>query len=191
MADAKSSAWSGWRDKELAIPGAGKGVPIPLELRGGFSSSFSFHPVRGGTRGRDAGPDLGSTSGRGALRVVLPARFDSVAIRRRRGHEGAGGMHRWKIRVLAPDDVPLLSSEPYKGHGFDTVAFLDGSRRSVDLHYEFEDEHSYGDILFNPESGREPQCLVRYDVQHRGTLRLPEPGYVTFETPDRWEVRVE
>ncbi|MFE7572422.1 hypothetical protein ACFU76_36710 [Streptomyces sp. NPDC057539] len=191
MTDTGPGVWSGWRSKEIRITGAGERKPVPLEIRGGFTSTFLVQPVRSGTEGRDTGGFLLVTSGGGPHRVVLPPEFDSLLIGRQRvGSEGASGFHRWKVRVLSRSALPALSSETVEGEKAESFTYSRpaGETRPAVLHYEFQGR---GDVIYCPGNGQPPKTVRTHTYEERaGTLPLSREGYVTVVTSEKWKVSI-
>ncbi|MFF8959104.1 hypothetical protein [Streptomyces sp. NPDC014894] len=190
MADTGPGVWSGWRSREVRIAGAGAGKPVPLEIRGGFTTMFIVQPVRSGTEGRDTGGFLLTTADRAAQRVVLPPDFDSLLIRRHRGHEGASGFHRWKVRVIPGTALPALSTETAEGEETESFSYSPPAGRPEPalLHYELQ---GIGHIVYCPSDGAPLESVsVSTHGQRAGTLPLPHRGYVTVLTTERWKVSI-
>ncbi|MEV6420749.1 hypothetical protein [Streptomyces sp. NPDC051662] len=191
MTDTGPGVWSGWRSKEIRITGAGERKPVPLEIRGGFTSTFLVQPVRSGTEGRDTGLFILTTSGGGPHRVVLPPQFDSLLISRQRvGSEGASGFHRWKVRVVSGAALPTLSSETVEGQRTESFTYSPPTGRTGPalLHYEFQGR---GEIIYCPGTGEPPKTVRTSTYEERaGTLPLPHQGYVTVLTSEKWKVSI-
>lgn len=165
-------------------------MPLPLEIRGGLSSSFSLCPVRFGAGSGEDSIDLVTTRGASPCRVVLPAEADAFTVRRVRLHERAGGFHRWRVRLIDRDALPGLSSKGVSGEGTETFGYFEPTRYYEQvrvLHYEFEDS---GTVGYCPVAGGDPVRVVTSRATRKGHLRLPRHGYVTMSGGGGWRVSV-
>ncbi|WP_328911035.1 hypothetical protein OG230_16800 [Streptomyces sp. NBC_00234] len=187
MSKGSLGEWSGWSDRAISIPGGNAGVPTPLEIHGGFTSSFEVQPTSSRAGNEDLALDAVTTYRRERCRIVLPAAADSFTIRRIRFHERAGGIHRWHARILAPETFPTLPRQDLTGSGTETYFYVPEPRYYGDvrvLRYAFED---YGNVMYNPADGGEPTRILTSHATREGVLRLPHRGYVTLSSDGGWQ----
>ncbi|MFD4862530.1 hypothetical protein [Streptomyces atratus] len=164
-------------------------MPIPLEFRGGITSDFDVVAVRKGAYRQRAQAATARIHRRGPSRIVLPADCDAVTIQRIRYHEGAGGFSAWKLRVLEPDALPPLPSDDSERKGTDTFGHFAPKpyyEYAPVLHYDFVD--APGTLIYTPARGGEQVVRHTSAVDQRGTLRLPQHGYVTLSAHGKWRV---
>ncbi|MEU2060345.1 hypothetical protein [Streptomyces sp. NPDC013455] len=187
-----SAAWSGWRSRTVEIPGAGDGKPVVLEFRAGLTSSFDLATVRKGShhqRARDTFVTIGRA---GPSHIVLPADCDALAIRRVTvGNEGASGLGRWRLRVVDSDALPRLPAGAAQGKGTKTFGYFDPKpyfEYAPVVHYDFVD--SPGTVVYTPANGGKQLIRFTSAVNQKGTLRLPQHGYVTLSDHGKWRVSV-
>ena len=189
--EATDSSWSGLRDRTVGIPGGGSGTPLLLEFRGGLTSGFELVAVRTTSyRERDQLP-IARIRHRGPSRVVLPARYDALAIRRVWRRNGAGGFGGWKLRLLAADALPPLPVEETERKGTDTFGYFTPKpyyEYAPLLRWEFVD--GPGKLVYSPADGGEQVVRDSFPLNRSGALRLPKHGYVTLSARGKWRVSV-
>ncbi|MER6678664.1 hypothetical protein [Streptomyces sp. NPDC000983] len=176
----------------VEFPGAGVGKPVVVEFRAGFTSSFDLSTVRRGSyrqRARDRLVTIGRT---GRSHIVLPGDCDALAIARVVvGNEGASGVGRWKVRVVDSDALPRLPATEARGRGTRTFGYFSPKpyfEYAPVVHYDFID--SPGTIIYTPAGGGQRLVRLTSAVTQRGTLRLPQHGYVTVSEHGRWHISV-
>lgn len=184
-------SWSGLRDRTVQIPGGGRGTPLLLEFRGGFTSGFELVAVRTTSyREHDRLP-ITRIHHRGPSRVVLPARYDALEIRRVRHRNGAGGFSGWKLRLLDADALPPLPAEETEGKDADTFGYFSPKpyyEYAPLLRWEFVD--GPGKLVYSPADGGEQVVRDSFPLNRSGALRLPKHGYVTLSARGKWRVSV-
>jgi hypothetical protein len=163
-----------------------------LEFRAGFTTSFNLSTVRKGPhhqRAQDALVTIGRT---GPSHIVLPADCDALAIRRVVvGNEGASGLGRWKLRIVESDVLPRLPTETAQGKGTKTFGYFSPKpyfEYAPVVHYDFID--SPGTIIYTPANGGKQMIRFTSAVNKKGTLRLPQHGYVTLSDHGKWRISV-
>lgn len=188
-----ASKWSGWRSRVVEIPGAGEGKPVPLRIRGGFMTSFELSSVRKGPYHQRAHESLVRINGRSPSHIILPANCNAVDIRRVIvGEEASSGMARWKLRVVDKDALPSLPANETRGRETETFSYFAPKpyyEYAPVLHYDFIDHP--GSIIYTPANGGERNLRITSHANQRGTLRLPQHGYVTLSCDyGRWQISV-
>ncbi|MFD0034977.1 hypothetical protein ACWGDS_41345 [Streptomyces sp. NPDC055059] len=185
------SKWSGWRSRVVEIPGAGEGKPVPLRIRGGFTSSFDLYAVRKGPYRQRAHEGLARIYGSRASHIILPANCDALSIRRITVGDGASGVARWKLRVVDKDALLPLPPVEIGGRGTETFSYFASKpyyEYAPVLHYDFNNPG--GEIIYTPAHGGKRRERSITHANQRGTFRLPAHGYVTLSAYGRWQISV-
>ncbi|UUS35059.1 hypothetical protein NRO40_14280 [Streptomyces changanensis] len=192
MGSTTSAKWSGWRSRIVEIPGAGGGKPVLLEFRAGLTTSFSLSTVREGPYHQRAHDTLVTIGRTGPSHIVLPADCTALAIRRVvAGSEGASGLGRWKVRIVDSDALPQLPSRTAQGNGTQTFGYFSPKpyfEYAPVVHYDFID--SPGTIIYTPADGGKQLIRSTSAVDQKGSLRLPQHGYVTLSEHGKWRISV-
>ncbi|MGW4825732.1 hypothetical protein ACWEP4_44520 [Streptomyces sp. NPDC004227] len=192
MGSTTSAKWSGWRSRIVEIPGAGDGKPVLLEFRAGFTTSFNLSTVRKGPYHQRAHDTLVTIGRTGPSHIVLPADCDALAIWRIMvGNEAASGLGRWKVRIVDRDALPQLPSNTARGKGTQTFGYFSPKpyfEYAPVVHYDFID--SPGTIIYTPANGGKQLIRFTSAVNQKGTLRLPQHGYVTLSEHGKWQISV-
>lgn len=192
MGSTTSAKWSGWRSRTVEIPGAGHGKPVLLEFRAGFTTSFNLSTVCKGPyhqRAQDALVIIGRT---GPSHIVLPADCDALAVRRVMvGNEAASGLGGWKLRIVDSDARPPLPTKTARGKGTETFGYFSPKpyfEYAPVVHYDFVAPP--GTIIYTPADGGKQLIRFTSAVNQKGTLRLPQHGYVTLSDHGKWQISV-
>ncbi|MFE6710635.1 hypothetical protein [Streptomyces sp. NPDC057695] len=192
MGSTTSARWSGWRSRIVHIPGAGDGKPVLLEFRAGFTTSFELTTGRKNSSRQRAHDTLVTIGRTGPSHIVMPADCDTLAVRRVTvGNEGASGFGRWKVRVVDSDALPQLPTKDARGKGTQTFCYLRAKpyfEYAPVVHYDFID--SPGTIVYTPANGGKQLIRFTSAVTQKGTLRLPQHGYVTLSDHGKWRISV-
>ncbi|KPC78348.1 MULTISPECIES: hypothetical protein [unclassified Streptomyces] len=189
MGSTTSAEWSGWRNRAVEIPGAGNGKPVLLEFRAGFTARFQLSTVRKGPYHQRAQDTLVTIGRTGPSHIVLPADCDALAIWR--GSDGTGGLGGWKLRIADSDALPRLPTGAARGTGTETFGYFSPKPHpdyAPVVHYDFID--CPGTIIYTPANGGKQLIRFTSAADQRGTLRLPQHGYVTVSEHGEWQVSV-
>ncbi|KES04811.1 hypothetical protein BU52_23560 [Streptomyces toyocaensis] len=161
-----------------------------MEFRAGFTTSFQLVTVRKGPHHQRAHDTLVTIGRTGPSHIVLPADCDALAIWRVTvGSEGASGFGRWKLRIADGDALPRLPSGTTQGKGTRTFAYFSPKpyfEYAPVVHYDFAD--APGTIVYTPANGGKRQIRFTSAADQRGTLRLPQHGYVTVSEHGKWHL---
>ncbi|MYQ45215.1 hypothetical protein GTW40_09095 [Streptomyces sp. SID4985] len=192
MGTETTGRWFGWRSRIVDIPGAGDGRPVLLEFRAGLTTSFVLAAVRKGPHHQRAQDDLVTIDRLGPSHVVLPADCDALAVSRVVvGNDAASGLGRWKLRVVDEGALPPLPAEKARGRGTETFGYFTPKpyyEHAPVVHYDFLD--SPGTIIYTPANGGKRLMRRTSAADQKGTLRLPQHGYVTLSEHGKWQISV-
>ncbi|GAA3789522.1 hypothetical protein GCM10022206_31850 [Streptomyces chiangmaiensis] len=173
---------SGWRGREVEIlrPEGQRG-PALLEFKGGLTTSFKVHALYRSTTRKLLGEELLYSYGPRVRRVLLPAQYNRVEIRRVKPSRTSGtGFSRWRLRTLNAADLPRLADTLSGKH--ETLVYFDGHTR---VSFAWLGDTEYGELHFTPEAGGEAEQLTRHD-QIRGTVTVPGDGLLAVRRSDKW-----
>ncbi|TPQ17859.1 hypothetical protein [Streptomyces sporangiiformans] len=173
---------SGWRGREVEIPRLeGQRGPALLEFKGGLTTSFKVSALYRSATRKIHGDALLYSYGPRARRVLLPARYNRVAIRRvKPSHTSGTGFSRWHLRTLEVADLPKLVDTLAGKH--ETLVYFDGSAR---VSFAWLGDTEYGELHFTPEGGGESRELTRRG-HIRGTVVIPGEGFLAVRHCDQW-----
>lgn len=192
MGTETTERWFGWRSRIVDIPGAGSGKPVLLEFRGGLTTSFDLSTVRKGSAHQRAHDTLVTIGRRGPSHIVLPADCDALAISRVMvGSDAASGLGRWKLRVVGKEALPPLPFKGAQARGTTTFSYFAPKpyyEYAPVVHYDFLD--SPGTIIYTPANGGKQVIRFTSAANQKGTLRLPQHGYVTLSERGKWQISV-
>lgn len=187
MGEGNDGAWSGWRDQTIQVPGGGTGKPLLLEFRGGLTSNFDLVAIRAGSHHQRSQASIAKIHRRGTSHIVLPGNCDALSVQRIRYHEGAGGFSRWRLRLIDKDALPKLPAKDSEGAGTETFGYFHPKpyyEYAPVLHYDFVD--TPGTLIYTPASGAAQVIRHTSAADQKGTLRLPQHGYVTVSANGKW-----
>jgi hypothetical protein len=191
MSGTAASAWSGWRDRTIQVPGGGTGKPLVLRFRGGLTSDFDIVAIQAGAHHQRARSSIAQIHRGAACHIVLPANCDALEVQRIRYREGAGGFSRWRLSLTDGDALRSLPVKDCEGKGTDTFGYF-----APKPYYEYAPVLSYdfvdapGTVTYTPANGASPVIRHTSAATQKGTLRLPQHGYVTLSATGRWRISV-
>jgi hypothetical protein len=163
-----------------------------VEFCAGLTTSFNLSALRKGRYHQRAQDTLVTISRSGPSHIVLPGDCDALAIGRVRvGNEGASGLGRWKLRIVDSDTLPQLPATTARGKGTETFGYFAPKpyfEYAPVVHYDFVD--SPGTIIYTPANGGKQLIRFTSAVSQKGTLRLPQHGYVTLSEHGTWRISV-
>lgn len=173
---------SGWRGREVEIPRPeGERGPALLEFKGGSTTSFKVHALRRSTTRKSYGEELLYSYGPGSRRVLLPAGYHRVEIRRvKPSHTSGTGFSRWRLRTLEVADLPRLA-DTLSGKHETLVYFADRARVS----FAWLGDTEEGELRFAHEGGGETRALNQRGTI-RGVITVPGAGVLAVRTFGKW-----
>ncbi|MFE2544116.1 hypothetical protein [Actinacidiphila glaucinigra] len=177
--------WGGWRSREIKIAENMLESPLPVEIRGGWTSNFQIFPVRKTSHEIVTGGELGWTRGARPIRAVVPAGFNSLRVVRRCPGRSVGGFARWRLTVLSGAELPLLSGT-VSGNGAAVFRYEGGP---AGVSFDFHSEITANSLVFNRAAGGEPIRLSQHS-QIKGVGRLPGAGLMSVPDCRQWVVKV-
>lgn len=173
---------SGWRGREVEIPQpAGTQRPVPLEFKGGLTTSFRVHALRRSTTRKVHGGELLYTYGPGVRRVLLPAGYNRVEVTRDKPKPSSGtGFSRWRLQTVEAAELPVLA-DTVCGRNEELVYFDSHARVS----FAWLGAAEHGELHFTSVSGGEARTLTRHsDI--RGVVTIPGSGFLAISTWGKW-----
>lgn len=183
--DEARTGWSGWRSREIEFSEDVPERPVPVEIRGGWTSNFQIFPLRRTFSEIVKGGELGWTRGVRPTRAVVPAGFNSSRVVRRCPGRSVGGVARWRLSVLSGEELPLLSGT-VSGSGAAVFRYEGGP---AGVAFDFHSELAANALVFNRARGGEAIHLSRHS-QFKGVGRLPGAGFLSVPDCRRWVVKV-
>ncbi|MEU1619691.1 hypothetical protein ABZ479_20625 [Streptomyces sp. NPDC005722] len=183
--DEAPTRWSGWLSREIEIAENVLDNPVPVEIRGGWTSNFQIFPLRKTSCEIVTGRELGWTRGVRPTRAVVPAGFNFLRVVRRCPGRSVGGFARWRLSVLSGAELPLLSGT-VSGSGAAVFRYEGGP---AGVTFDFHSEITANALVFNRAAGGEVIRLSEHS-QIKGVGRLPGAGLLSVPDCRQWVVKV-